>query len=89
MDVYASLLRQAAGLRELNQLAHALLVTNPQAAEAWVTLALLSDRKGRRETAAPPLASARAAGRPVHRLKPCQGKGELPAEGTCPGGSHL
>eukprot|EP00668_Euglena_longa_P012226 GGOE01014661.1.p1 GENE.GGOE01014661.1~~GGOE01014661.1.p1 ORF type:complete len:554 (-),score=177.65 GGOE01014661.1:223-1854(-) len=51
MDVYASLLRQTAGLRELNQLAHSLLVTNPQAAEAWVTLALLSDRKGRRETA--------------------------------------
>jgi len=52
MDVYALVLRQsAAGLKDLNQLAHALLVTNPQAPEAWVALAVLSDRKGRPETA--------------------------------------
>ena len=38
-------------MQELNRLAHTLLVTNSQSPEAWVALAFLSEKKGRRESA--------------------------------------
>eukprot|EP00995_Heteronema_vittatum_P009073 NODE_435_length_1381_cov_286.941441_g318_i0.p1 GENE.NODE_435_length_1381_cov_286.941441_g318_i0~~NODE_435_length_1381_cov_286.941441_g318_i0.p1 ORF type:complete len:425 (+),score=109.68 NODE_435_length_1381_cov_286.941441_g318_i0:48-1322(+) len=46
MDIYASVLQQSGGAKELNSLAHSLITSQAQAPEAWVTLAVLAQKTG-------------------------------------------